>query len=232
MAGLKILVTSGATREPIDQVRFISNVSTGATGATLADFFTGLGFSVTYLHGISAAQPELPCEAREFSSYADLDAKLKEILEPREFFAVVHLAAISDYSVDEVVVAGRRFKPWELRKIDSGEKLDLILRKNAKIVSRLKEYGGADLRVVAFKLTDTDDADERAAAVERLARAGGIDWIAHNDLSELKDARARGREQDFRLFGVSGGPRLIREGLPGVGALGGALVGVWRGVAL
>ena len=34
---MRILVTAGATREPLDEVRFVSNVSSGATGAALAD---------------------------------------------------------------------------------------------------------------------------------------------------------------------------------------------------
>ncbi len=51
---MNLLITAGATREPIDDVRFISNVSTGATGAALAIAFADAGHQVTLLRGIGA----------------------------------------------------------------------------------------------------------------------------------------------------------------------------------
>ncbi|HEY0945944.1 MAG TPA: phosphopantothenoylcysteine decarboxylase, partial [Opitutaceae bacterium] len=48
---MNILLTAGATREPIDDVRFLSNVSTGATGAALAESLAAAGHAVTLLRG-------------------------------------------------------------------------------------------------------------------------------------------------------------------------------------
>ena len=53
---MKVLVTSGATREPIDSVRFISNLSSGKTGAAICDALAARGFEVTQLHGIDSAR--------------------------------------------------------------------------------------------------------------------------------------------------------------------------------
>jgi phosphopantothenoylcysteine decarboxylase/phosphopantothenate--cysteine ligase len=50
----KILITSGGTEEAIDRVRSLTNKSTGATGAYLADHFSQLGFDVVYLHAENA----------------------------------------------------------------------------------------------------------------------------------------------------------------------------------
>ncbi|SVC93802.1 uncharacterized protein METZ01_LOCUS346656, partial [marine metagenome] len=46
----KVLITSGGTREPIDAVRYISNLSSGRTGAAIADHFNDQGWDVYYLH--------------------------------------------------------------------------------------------------------------------------------------------------------------------------------------
>ena len=51
---MKILVTAGATREPLDAVRYLSNVSTGATGAALAAALAARGHTVTLLRGTGA----------------------------------------------------------------------------------------------------------------------------------------------------------------------------------
>ena len=51
---MNLLVTAGATREPLDAVRFLSNVSTGATGAALADALAARGCTVALLHGENA----------------------------------------------------------------------------------------------------------------------------------------------------------------------------------
>ena len=55
---MKILITAGATREPIDAVRFVSNVSTGATGAALADEFSRGGIEVVLLRSEGAVRPQ------------------------------------------------------------------------------------------------------------------------------------------------------------------------------
>src|SRR5690242_2028312 len=101
----RILLTSGATREPIDGVRFITNFSTGQTGAELADAFQAAGYPVLLLAGEGAVAPE-KAEFRRYSSFQDLDAKLREVLGAQSFDAIIHLAAVSDYSVASVEADG------------------------------------------------------------------------------------------------------------------------------
>ena len=48
---LKVLISCGPTREPIDPVRFISNLSTGTFGFELADLYSRMGHRVTLVHG-------------------------------------------------------------------------------------------------------------------------------------------------------------------------------------
>ena len=51
---MKVIVTSGATREPIDSVRFISNLSSGRTGAMVAGALATRGFQVTHVAAVDS----------------------------------------------------------------------------------------------------------------------------------------------------------------------------------
>jgi phosphopantothenoylcysteine decarboxylase/phosphopantothenate--cysteine ligase len=190
MSPRKILITSGPTREPIDGVRFLTNFSTGRTGARLAEVFGRAGYAVTYLQGPGAAAPQGgAARIVGFETFADLDTALRALLAEGEYAAILHLAAVGDYSVDSVQVGGERFAPHVLRKLDSSEPVSIHLKRNFKIVERVRGYSPRPLRLVAFKLTRDASPAERLAAVARLDRAAAPDWIVHNDLSEIVDPR-------------------------------------------
>jgi phosphopantothenoylcysteine synthetase/decarboxylase len=190
---MRVLITSGATREPIDGVRFITNFSTGATGAALADYFRLRGHQVVYLHGRGAAKPKDPRDCVEFDDFRDLDRRLRGLLGRRRFDLVLHLAAVSDYSVKSVVVGGKRHSPARLRKIDSGAEVRIELKRNFKILDRLPRYAAGRPLIVGFKLTNTKDQAEVRRAVGRL----GCDLVVHNDLHDMRDDRTR----KFRILG-------------------------------
>ena len=73
---LSVLITSGGTRENIDGIRFISNLSTGSTGATIADHFISQGHRVTYLHADSANLPSGNCKMVPFTDFMELNDTL------------------------------------------------------------------------------------------------------------------------------------------------------------
>jgi phosphopantothenoylcysteine decarboxylase/phosphopantothenate--cysteine ligase len=168
-------------------VRFITNFSTGATGAALADFFRRAGHRVIYLHGLGAAKPQDPRDCIAFSDFKDLDRKLREQLRRRRFDSILHLAAVSDYSVASVVVGGRRHRPASLRKLDSGAEVQVELKRNFKMLDRLPGYAAGRPLIVGFKLTNTTDRSAIRRAVGRLA----CDLVVHNDLHDMKDDRTR-----------------------------------------
>lgn len=184
---MKVLITSGATREPIDGVRFITNFSTGATGAALADHFRRRGHRVVYLHGIGAQMPKNPRDCIAFSDFKDLDIRLRGLLRRQRFDLVIHLAAVSDYSVRTVIVGGRRHRPASLRKIDSGAEVRVELERNFKILDRLPGYAAGRPMIVGFKLTNTRDQ----AAVRRAVGKLGCDLVVHNDLHDMTDDGTR-----------------------------------------
>ncbi len=199
---MRVLVTSGATREPIDSVRFISNISSGKTGAILAEEFTNFGHEVTYLHGQGAVRPQARVELRSFGSFVSLDAALRIALGESRYHAVVHLAAVSDYSVAEIDSSDGPLPAGQEAKLSSDpETMTLRLKRNPKIVHRLPDYSKTRFFLAAFKLTHGAGQAEREAAVGRLLENPGIHCVAQNDLSEI-----RGDLHPFTLYSRGEGP--------------------------
>jgi phosphopantothenoylcysteine decarboxylase/phosphopantothenate--cysteine ligase len=193
---MKILITAGATREPIDKVRFITNMSSGRTGAAMASTLQRLGHDVTYLHGEGAALPAEKIETLEFKSFRDLDQKISWLLKERPFDVVIHLAAVSDYSVESVASNGKILNTAE-GKLASGAPLEIRLKPNHKILNRIKTYAGSHAPlVVGFKLTTTGDGELRSQAVEKLFHDGGVDLVVHNDLKDMEEQK----QHQFHIY--------------------------------
>ena len=173
---MNILVTAGATREPLDAVRFLSNVSTGSTGAALADVLAAHDHRVTLLRGESAVPPRSACEVEVFTSTEDLRERLQRRLKGGAFDAVIMCAAVADYRPDFAVNG----------KISSeAAELTLRLVRNPKILPQLKSFSPRPLVVVGFKLTVGADAAVRRTAVAAQFAAGTVDAVVHNDLEEI-----------------------------------------------
>ncbi len=192
----RVLVTGGGTREPIDAVRYIGNQSTGRTSARLADALQERGFEVTWLGGAGAVEPGHADLRRErFVSFQDLAASLERLLGDEDFDAVIHAAAVSDFSVAR---PGAGDPP--VGKLSSGQALELRLEPNPKLLDRLRDWSrNPDSKIVGFKLTVGAGPDERRAAVGRQFEQGQSDWVVHNDAEELSAAR-----HPFTLYAPTG----------------------------
>ncbi len=167
----KILITSGGTQEPIDDIRFISNKSTGKTASVIADHLVHMGFEITYLCSESAVKPELDCIQIPFITYKDLDEYLEVQLQKNKFDIVIHLAAVSDYSVENN-------KPG---KIDSSkETLQLTLKKNPKLINKIKTLSPKSV-LVGFKLTSLTDSQHNIKKITSLFKEAQCDYVVHNE---------------------------------------------------
>ena len=215
----RVLITSGATRESIDGIRFLSNVSTGQTGAALADSLSARGWIVTYLHGQGAQLPkanftassgaELPSSAGPvsdfiragadklslnsgfhsvaFTDFKDLDSRLHEQLSSRSYDAVIHCAAVSDYSIAQVNGAD----PSASGKLSSEGELSLKMKRNHKILPLLKEYSkNKNIAVIGFKLTLNSNETETASIAAKMI-GESVDAVVANDWSVVDRDRSR-----------------------------------------
>ncbi|HVU26153.1 MAG TPA: phosphopantothenoylcysteine decarboxylase [Verrucomicrobiae bacterium] len=105
---MNCIVTAGPTYEPLDDVRRLTNFSTGKLGAELANFLAARGHKVTLLIGETATYKG-ECRAQSvktFSTTADLRAKLKSLSNNRgkKVDAIFHAAAVSDFMFGQIFV--------------------------------------------------------------------------------------------------------------------------------
>jgi phosphopantothenoylcysteine decarboxylase/phosphopantothenate--cysteine ligase len=170
---MRILITSGGTREPIDDVRYVGNTSTGRTGALLAEEAVRRFHTVHHLSGIGAAQPEpwaaatgLLVPAR-FGSCADL-LRLVEGIE-RQPDVVIAAAAVADYSPVKA----------EGKLPSSHQELTLHLRPTPKVLDRMRSLFPAAL-LVAFKLEAGIGQAELVARATRTMGRSGADLVVAN----------------------------------------------------
>jgi len=188
---VKLLITAGGTREPIDRVRAITNTSTGTTGAALAVALTALGHSVELLRSAHTVAPNSPPENQTFTTTESLEAALRKRLGAGDIDAVLMAAAVAD------------FRPTEplLRKIDSeaGE-LTLRLVRVPKLLPQLRAMSPRPLRIIGFKLTVGASNAERLDAVAAQFHNAQVDAVVHNDLSEIEAAAALSTPHPFRLY--------------------------------
>lgn len=179
---LRVLVTSGGTAEPIDGVRVLTNTSTGATGAMIAEQLARCGHDVTLLRARTAARTAAPVREETFFTFAELDAALTRLLAGGAFNAVIHAAAVSDYAVELIGADGRALSAGG-GKLETAAPPLLRLKPNPKLVDTLRTRAGAPLRVVAFKLTHGASPAATDAAVRALFARAQVDAVVHNDVT-------------------------------------------------
>ncbi len=138
------LVTAGPTYEKLDDVRRLTNFSTGRLGTELAAHLTNAGHDVTLLVGELATWrgERIAKTITSFSTTADLLAKFQALADD-DIGAVFHAAAVSDFSFGGVFEQNDR---GELRELKEGKistrdgELLARLVPTPKLISRLREF--------------------------------------------------------------------------------------------
>ncbi|MBE87224.1 MAG: DNA/pantothenate metabolism flavoprotein domain protein, partial [Verrucomicrobiales bacterium] len=143
---MRCIVTAGPTYEPIDQVRRLTNHSTGSLGTGLAKRLAADGHEVILLRGIMATYTESieSLDTRIFTTTDDLAEKLKQLAEESpNTLAVFHAAAVSDFCAGSVF---QRKSNGKLIPVNNGKlstrdgKLLLELCPTQKIISKLRSW--------------------------------------------------------------------------------------------
>ena len=169
----KILVTTGGTIEAIDDVRFITNRSSGKMGLAIAQECQRRGAKVLLLRASRSVQATSIIESREFETAEDLFKTLKKELP--KFDAIFHTAAVSDFKVENYIKG----------KIPSNKPqlLNLIPRK--KILDEIKEIN-QKIKLIAFKAEyGLNEKELINKAKDRLIESKS-DAIVANDISSKK----------------------------------------------
>jgi len=174
----RLLITAGPTQEPIDDVRFIGNRSSGRLGAALADAAAESGWDVTLLLGPGAVEPShTALSLVRFQTTADLQAALAEHA-PR-CDALVMAAAVADYTP----VQGQHPGEDASGKIKrtAGE-ITLRLKSTPDLIAEQAKTKRDDQLYVAFALEPRDRLlDSARSKLERK----NVDAIVANPLETM-----------------------------------------------
>jgi phosphopantothenoylcysteine decarboxylase/phosphopantothenate--cysteine ligase len=129
---MNCIVTAGPTFEPLDEVRRLTNFSTGRLGTELANFLVARGHKVVLLVGEMATYPgeRKAHKVEQFSTAADLREKFKA-LSRKKADAIFHAAAVSDFSF------GRVFEPNEAGKLAEIKDAKKISTRQGKLLAEL-----------------------------------------------------------------------------------------------
>jgi phosphopantothenoylcysteine decarboxylase/phosphopantothenate--cysteine ligase len=187
LAGLRVLVTAGGTREPIDPVRFIGNRSSGKQGTAIAVAALRRGAAVTLI--TTATAPALPgLEIVPVATAAELRAAVHDRAPASDI--VVMAAAVADFRPASVAVD-------KIKK--AGGIPEIRLEPTEDILAELGAAKVPGQTLVGFAAETTDVA---ANAQDKLVRKGA-DLLVANDVA----APATGFEHDTNavtIFGASG----------------------------
>lgn len=170
LRGLRAVVTSGPTHEPIDPVRFIANRSSGKQGHAIAEALRDLGADVTLVTGpVALSDPE--------------SLKTVHVESARDMLAAVEAAGRADVFVAAAAVADWRVTDEAAQKIKKAESAalpDLDLTENPDILQTVSQPGPERPRLVVGFAAETETVIDHARA--KLAKKG-CDWICANDVS-------------------------------------------------
>jgi len=174
--GINVLITAGPTREPIDVVRHISNMSTGRLGVEIAREAFRRDYNVLLLYGQGTAKVPPYIRTERFTTTQSLLTKVLQELPRTDIF--ISSAAVSDYApvpLDEKISSDK-------------DELSIQLRPTPKVIKEAKKAARLDTRFVAFKLgykmKESDLIEQAIASYGSVA-----DLIVCNDLADITEER-------------------------------------------
>ncbi len=176
-AHMRFLITAGASREPLDSVRFITNASSGRQGIEIAKEIIARGGEVLLINGNSTVKiPEFITKV-DVSSTAEFLDEIKKALTDKEknydFF--ISAAAISDYT-PLTQVEGKISS-------DNVKELHIQMKLTPKLIEEARKVNN-NVFIVAFKAETNLSSEELInRAYERLKRSNA-DLIVANDIGK------------------------------------------------
>lgn len=198
---LEVLITSGGTISKVDDVRHVGNFSSGTTGMQIAEEFLKAGHKVIYVYGKGSKRPfrermklnpsrpfdeETARLGKVYVEYYDNKDRLEEyqiqtfddyynalenLLKTKKVDVAVLAAAVSDYSAIK-----------EEGKISSDlDELSIRMKKNPKIISKVKEWN-PNLYLVGFKLLANVSKEELIRVAQEANRKNNADLTVANSI--------------------------------------------------
>ena len=180
-----IIVTSGGTEEYIDDVRVLTNISTGKLGLKIANTLVNMdSVRVHYVCSRTAVKPSfyIPPNflVHEVRTAKDALGKISSIMHENEIHSVIHAMAVSDFTFD-------RKSSVKLKSSDPEAFIDYLrdtITKNPKIISYIKEWNPETI-LVGFKFEVGIPLEELVSLAQASIEKNGCDLVIANDKEEM-----------------------------------------------
>ena len=195
----KYVITSGGISEKIDNVRKITNSSSGKLGMTIANHLLESKSDITiyYVCSKNALRPNnTRVKIIEVAGTLDLKDKVESLLKNEKIDYFIHTMAVADYMVDYVTTVDKMKKSFlnngdmeviKDTKISSYENnLVLVLKPTPKIISLIKKESPLTY-LVGFKLLDGVSKKELIEVAKRLRDKNKCDLVVANDLEDIRN---------------------------------------------
>lgn len=200
---MKILITSGGTKIPIDRVRSITNMSKGTFGSRIADAFYNEGLKmfryrneydilidkITFFMAKGSKLPTLqsvndetyedgyrPIEYVEYSTFDDYKTGIEKLLTEETYDIIVVAAAVSDYGV-------ANYYDGKYRSRENDMCIKLV--KLPKILPIMRKLAPNSV-ICGFKLLVDSTEDELVEAMRKQIVESDVDLVIGNDLRDIK----------------------------------------------
>ena len=168
LCGVKVLMTAGPTREPIDPVRFVANRSSGKMGFALADAMRSLGAEVCLVSGPVALATPVGVERIDVETALEMHREVMSRAEKANIF--IGVAAVADY---------RPVSPLTEKLKKSHANLSLELAANPDILAEV-----ARLQPGPFTVGFAAETEQLESYAETKFRIKDLDMIAANRVGE------------------------------------------------
>ncbi len=204
----KFIVTAGGTSEKIDNVRKITNSSSGRLGMLIANHLLNENKNsiIYYICSKNSLRPvDEKIKIIEIDDTNDLKNKVENLLLTNKIDCFIHSMAVSDYQTDYVTTieqikksinnasnieeAFSNIETINDNKISSScNNLVVVLKQTPKIISMIKNLSPSTY-LVGFKLLDGVSKDELIMVAKKLRNKNKCDLVVANDLSTIRNGK-------------------------------------------
>lgn len=244
---LNVLITAGGTIAPVDDVRVLTNRSTGRFAKSLAEALLDLGANLTYIATTPQTAGPLQESARTVGALSDhlelrrnMVAQLARAWNQQSQFRRIDLShgTVSDYA--EVLRRECLGQKWDLvmlsaavsdyepvahqgKKSSDEEEWTLTLKRTPKIIRQVRDWVGTGCHIAGFKLTSGATDSELTEISAQSCDVNRVDWTIGNDQSSLNQGLHRvvlvGKDRKTEWFepGDDMPARLVRHLLKQMG---------------
>jgi len=192
---LNIMITAGPTREPLDPVRYITNLSSGKMGFAIAEAAAKRGANVTLVSGPVSLPTPAFVQRVDVTTALEMEAAVQQRAQQQHIF--IGCAAVADYRASEIA-------PEKIKK--QGDEITIKMVKNPDIVAGVAALTSHRPYVVGFA-AETNNVEEYAR--QKRARKN-LDLICANDVSQSNQG-FNSDNNALHLFWQNGDKRLPLE---------------------